>query len=125
MRGVILAGLLLVGGCSGFNQAVAPKSPDQALFDVQSAYNAAELVVTEYGALPRCPAQPACHDPKVLVAAQVTRNKARDQISLALGLVVAWKLIKSPTASDTDKVMAAIVAAQVLVTKLNTVKGTS
>jgi hypothetical protein len=91
-----------------------PKSPDQALFDAHSAYDAALVVVTNYGAAPLCPGNTwaaGCANGPFLVHAKHASDAAYAALIAAQPLVDAYNALPSPTAGDLAKAQAAVTAA--------------
>jgi hypothetical protein len=112
---MLLAGLTL-GGCAGTQPAPVPvpKSPDQALYDANATYVAALMVVTDYGALPRCPGTTwglTCHNAAFLVSAQRASNAAAAGLADAKQAVTAYDALAAPAASDTAHALALVTAA--------------
>jgi len=129
MKRLILLGTAVVLISCG-KPAPVPKSPDQALFDIQTTYVAALSVVVNYGKLPLCPGDTwgiACHNGKFLVAARVASNAVAASIDAAHPLIAVYKAIASPSLSDTAKAQAVVSAATselgALLTLANTISG--
>lgn len=94
---------LLLAGC-GNSPAPVPKSPDQALFDLHTLYDAGLTVVVNYGKQPLCPgntwtsSKGLCANGPLLIAANTASDKAAAALALADPAVAAWKASKSSSA---------------------------
>lgn len=103
MRSFLLSALVaqVLVGCSN-TPAPVPKSPDQALFDVHSAYVGALVIITNYGKQPFCPANTltlGCANVGVLLGAQSASKTAAAALAAAQPAVDAWKASPTDTAA--------------------------
>lgn len=101
----------MLAGCAGQQAAIppAPQTPQQALFETETAYASALVIATSYVKLPRCGgAVVLCSDAKVTAALLAAEQKVVKGLPIATQAVAAYAAIAAPGASDVQRAQSAV-----------------